>query len=320
MNETARCRDCGIRYDPHRDRCPRCGRSQGPSGTRTGARRSFRLATPAGLAAAGTTLGLVVALGACVMWARAARTGVEARGPEVSAPLARLFQKEAPRRPAGLVRVQNDLPFLEAAEETEAVARHEYAAGDYEAALAHFRALLENDPDDADARSNAGQILVRLGRVEEALPLLQEAVDRDPSRWAYRFNLARAHGLLGRWSNAVEDYTKAARLFPGDYATLFNLAQALHRAGREAEAVAQYRLAIDQKRDDPTFYLALGISEEKLGHAAEAAAAYRRYAEMDPSATQAAAATARAQQLEARAAAAPAAAPAGNAESGTSGH
>jgi tetratricopeptide (TPR) repeat protein len=231
------------------------------------------------------------------MWARGA--GVVASASAAPSPLARAFQKE-PRGTMGPARVRADLPFID----SDAAGRQEYDTGDFETALAEFKAQMERDPGDAAARSNAGQVLIRMGRTEEALPFLQEACDLDPSRWAYRFNLARAQGLLGRWASAVEDYGKAATLFPGDYATLFNFAQALHRAGREEEAVAQYRQAIDRKGDDATFYLALGISEEKLGHAAEAATAYRRFVTMDPSAKEAAAVTARARRLEATPAAA----------------
>lgn len=212
-------------------------------------------------------------------------------------PLARAFKRETPRRLIGTPVVANEIAFLD----SPAAGRREYDAGDYEAALAHFREQMAANPQDAEAHSNAGQVLIRLGRATEALPLLRDASELDPSRWAYRFNLARAEGLLGQWDKAAEDYAAASKLYPGDYATLFNFGQALHRAGREEEAVAQYRLAIQQKPDDSSFYLALGTSEEKLGHRAEAAAAYRRFVEMDPSARQSEAVTAKVKQLEAAA-------------------
>jgi tetratricopeptide (TPR) repeat protein len=191
--------------------------------------------------------------------------------------------------------VPSEIAFVD----SPAAGHREYDTGSYDAALDHFRAQMEERPSDAEPHSNAGQVLVRLGRTNEALPLLQKAADLDPARWAYRFNLARAEGLLGHWDKAAADYAEAAKLFPGDYATLFNLGQALHRAGREEEAVAQYRQAIEQNPDDSSFYLALGVSEEKLGHHAEAAAAYRHFVSMEPSARQAVAVTARATQLEA---------------------
>jgi tetratricopeptide (TPR) repeat protein len=186
-----------------------------------------------------------------------------------------------------------------------AAGRVEYHGGNYEAALAHFRGRLEQNPDDAESLSNAGQVLVRLGRPAEALPLLSRAAELDPARWAYRFNLARAEGLLGQWERAAEDYVAAEGLFPNDYATIFNRAQALHMLGREQDAAAQYRRAIELKPDDPTFYLALGMSEEKLGRRAEAAAAYRRFLSLSPSDPQSEKVEARAKALESPAPAAP---------------
>lgn len=305
MTEAVRCGRCGIKYDARHERCPKCGgRVPRPIGLRADA-------VPLGSEGdegrgPGLPLGvalLTVAMFGAVLWTASSFDAPPATAVAVSAasPLMRVFQREPPRPVRG-TRIPTDVAFID----SPAAGRREYTAGHFDTALAHFRDQLERNPRDAEAHSNAGQLLVRLGRTSEALPLLREATELDPGRWAYRFNLARAEGLLGLWDVAVEDYGRAAALFPGDYATLFNLAQALHRAGREAEAVAQYKLAIQQKPDDSSFYLALGISEEKLGHAAEAGAAYRRFVEMDPSARQAEAVKARAGQLEAKAKGVPA--------------
>jgi len=157
-----------------------------------------------------------------------------------------------------------------------------YAAGDYEAALAQYLAAIARNPDDAEAHSNAGQVLVRLKRVDEALPYFDRAIVLIPERWAYHFNRARALGLLGRWDDAVEGYRRAQQLFPDDYATAFNLGQALHRAGDHAGAVDQYLRAIELDPADPTFRLALALSYERLQKKPEAAQAYTEYLELAP--------------------------------------
>ena len=245
------------------------------------------------MAAATAILAVAAAGGLWMASGTSASTDLAAAPPS---PLARAFKKDQPRRIAAPSRVPTEIAFID----SPAAGRREYDGGDLDAALEHFRDAIEKNPGDAEARSNAGQVLIRLGRTAEALPLLQEAAEMDPGRWAYRFNVGRAEGLLGHWDKAAEDYGQAARLFPGDYATLFNLGQALHRAGKEEEAVAHYRLAIEQQPADASFYLALGISEEKLGHSSQAAAAYRRFIEMDPLSRQAEAVKARAAQLEAK--------------------
>lgn len=298
MSDVIRCGECGIRYGGKQRHCPKCGESrptsilveepaaagmrQGPS---TAAALSIVLLCGLVLAAAGG------------LWAARGSSTAAAIAPAGPSPLARVFQPDAPRR-HGSAPVPIDIPVLDA----PAAGKNEYHHGNYEAALAHFQAKLQENPGDAESLSNAGQVLVRLGRTPEALPLLSEAAELDPTRWAYRFNLARAEGLLGQWEKAAEDYGIAARLFPGDYATTFNLAQALHRLGREQEAVAQYRLAIEARPDDPTFYLALAVSEETLGRRSEAAVAYRRFVALSPTAPQAQAVAARAKSLESPAA------------------
>ncbi|MEX2661610.1 MAG: tetratricopeptide repeat protein, partial [Vicinamibacterales bacterium] len=159
-----------------------------------------------------------------------------------------------------------------------------YAAGDYETALAQYRLAVERNPQDAEAHSNLGQMLVRLERPDEALPFFDRAIALLPERWAYHFNRARALGLLDRWDEAIAGYRRALQIFPEDYATAFNLAQALHRKGDEAAAVQAYLHAIELDPTDASFRKALGISYERLQQRADAAAAYAEYLRLLPEA------------------------------------
>ena len=193
-----------------------------------------------------------------------------------------------PRAPAAEAR-----PFLDPAG-SGAVA---YAAGDFDAALAHYQAAVTLNPEDAESRSNLGQVLVRLNRPEEALPHFDQAIAAVPSRWAYHFNRGRALGLLERWDAAIASYGQAQQLVPDDYAITFNLGQALHRSGDEAGAVAQYRRAIELDPSDASFRLALGTSYERLEKRAEAAAAYAEYLRLLPGAADADKVRARITQL-----------------------
>jgi tetratricopeptide (TPR) repeat protein len=90
-----------------------------------------------------------------------------------------------------------------------------YEAGDYEPALAAFRAALaarERDPDNADGVELAlyavGKALRALGRSAEAVPLLQRAVasatKRDHVDGWYHEELAEEYAALGRHEDARE--------------------------------------------------------------------------------------------------------------------
>ena len=297
-----RCGSCGMRYDGRHAKCPRC-RSKAPRPVERARRQSSGLPVP--LRVLGALALILVVTAATLIWAVQPGDLVDSKVPDGTGPLAAIVRADD-SRPIVADRVPGELPFVDEAIE----GRQAYSRGEYDVALERFKDQIAQRPTDAASHSNAGQVLMRLGRPSEALPYLETAVALDPQRWAHRFNLARARGALGEWPLAAAEYDEAARLFPGDYATVFNLAQALHRAGREEEAVGRYREAIALKPDDPTFHLALGISEEKRGQVAEAVTAYRRFLEMDPQAKEAPGVTARVERLEKEAAASPVVPPA----------
>lgn len=301
MTEMVCCGGCGARFSARHERCPRC-KSGDRSPFATEEKREGQRRGPGSRTAGGLVL-LLLLLTASWMWALQGG-GAASASATVPGPLAAIARGKQPRRlPAA--KVPAVMPFIDA----DAIGRVAYVQGDYEAALARFREEIGRRPSDAEARNNAAQMLVRVGRPAEALPLLEKAVALDPERWAYRFNLARAHGVLGNWGQAAAGYQEAAARFPNDYATLFNLGQALHRAGREAEAVERYRQAIAANPDDATFHLALAISEEKMGRRAEAVDAFRRFLAMAPGAQEAPGVKARIERLTAAAAAEPSATP-----------
>src|SRR5688572_19041841 len=118
-------------------------------------------------------------------------------------------------------------PFIEAA----AAGSVAYGAGDFPAALTHYREAIDKNPNDAESHSNLGQVLVRMNQAEEALPHFDRAIALNPGRWAYHFNRARALAVLQRWEEAVAGYRQAQQIYPDDYAIAFNLGQALQRKG-----------------------------------------------------------------------------------------
>ena len=172
-----------------------------------------------------------------------------------------------------------------------------YAAGDVEGALKKYQDAIARNPEDAEAHSNLGQVLVRLGRPAEALPHFDRAIALIEGRWAYHFNRARALKLLGRLDESIAAYRTVERLLPDDYATIFNIGQALHLKGDEPAAVDEYLKAIALNPEDGSFRLALGTSLEKLQKRAEAAAAYGEYLRLSPQAPDAEKVKARIAQL-----------------------
>lgn len=186
----------------------------------------------------------------------------------------------APEPVAAAARPAADRPFIEAAGTGWAA----YSSGDLPSALEAYRAAVDKNPEDAEAWSNMGQVLVKLNRPSEAIPCFDRAIALSPGRWAYRFNRGRALAVMNRLDDAIADYREAQRLFPNDYATTFNLAQTLHKKGDEESAVKAYQEAIRLAPADASFRIALGISLERLGKKTEAADAYKEYLRLAPTA------------------------------------
>ena len=168
--------------------------------------------------------------------------------------------------------------------EPAAAGSEAYRSGDFTGALAQYREAVKRNPEDAEAHSNLGQVLVRMQKPEEALPHFDKAIALIGNRWAYHFNRARALGLLQRWDEAVAGYRQAQQLYPDDYAIAFNLGQALQRSGNDAAAVEEYKRAASLDATEPSFQMAIGMAYERLQKPAEAAAAYSEALRLAPEA------------------------------------
>ena len=272
----ANCPVCGTKIRADRDRCPKCRTwlvERDPAGA---ARRSRQLAQWG----AGLLGGFALIVSG--LWYFNGTDGPAAASTGRPADLfaARRNARQADAAPEPPADTAPERPFLDAPGKGAAA----YSNGDFGSALEHYQAALEQNPQDAESLSNLGQVLVRLGRIEEALPYYDRAIALIPDRWAYHFNRARALGLLNRWDEAIGGYRHAQTLFPNDYATTFNLGLALHKKGDEAAAIEAYQQAIALAPEDAQFRLALALSYERLRKNAEAVAAYQEYLRLAPQA------------------------------------
>src|ERR1044072_3228921 len=89
--------------------------------------------------------------------------------------------------------------FIEALE--RGVTAHQ--AGRLDDALEAYRAALEVKPDNAEAASLCGLVLLHSGKGEEAMPLLLQAVDREPGQNGFRLNFAEGLAQTGKPDRAM---------------------------------------------------------------------------------------------------------------------
>jgi tetratricopeptide (TPR) repeat protein len=83
----------------------------------------------------------------------------------------------------------------------------------FEESLSHYRAAIERDPGDDDARTGMGAALVELGRAQDALAYLEPAVESQPNP-RYLAHFADALWQLGDAGGALDAATMAVRVAP----------------------------------------------------------------------------------------------------------
>jgi tetratricopeptide (TPR) repeat protein len=119
-----------------------------------------------------------------------------------------------------------------------------------EAELQIARAIDAN-PNDAEALAARGNVLLWLGRTEEAIDTLQLAVRIDPELNAFdRFALCMAYFLKGRYDDAIEQGEINLRKTPEANFNLVVLAAAYAQAHRPEDVA---RTVAELKRRDPLF-------------------------------------------------------------------
>jgi len=99
------------------------------------------------------------------------------------------------------------------------------------------------------ALNNMGNLLVKRGKLDEAIAQYGKALDIHPDYADARNNLGAALSAKGNLDEAIVQFRKALELIPDSAAACYNLGSALARKGNLEEAVAQYRKALEINPD-----------------------------------------------------------------------
>ena len=104
---------------------------------------------------------------------------------------------------------------------------------DYGSALPLFQDMLRRQPGSAELNFLAGDTLLDLRRVDEAIPLLRRALLHDPKMISAHKSLARAYLATGKFAEAVP-HLKLALPTDSDGSLHYQLAKAYEQTGRAA--------------------------------------------------------------------------------------
>ena len=286
------CVSCGAKFKATRARCPRCRAIVAtappqPAGTATASngRTGAIVLAVFGIALAG-------------MWLYSREPAPAARTP--TGPIRDTLAARRPAAPAAASpqtaseagMVPPDPAFLLSPE----LSANERRPDDV-ALLARSRLALERDPLDADALFDTGRLLLRLGRIEEALGPLRQAASMSADQWPQAFTLAYTCALGQHWPEAVAGFRRAKALRPSDPVTSYDLALAQQKMGDYAGAAQEY-VAAGALAPSAAGLLGLAISLDRQGKAAEARAAYKDALRLMPEGPDAERVSARVRRLD----------------------
>jgi tetratricopeptide (TPR) repeat protein len=155
--------------------------------------------------------------------------------------------------------------------------------GDLDSA-ASFYSQVTSGGNLIPARVRLSLILYRLGKTDEALRSLENVVAADPES---SIDLAAARGELlmrvGRFDEALELYNRELERYPGDRGLLFSRSFLYERMDRVDDAVAELRALLAQDPDDPVALNALGYTlADRTDQHEEAYQLIRRAYELSP--------------------------------------
>jgi tetratricopeptide (TPR) repeat protein len=133
-------------------------------------------------------------------------------------------------------------------------------AGDFEAAAGEYRRFLASHPDNIEARSNLGVVLVNLGRYEDAIAEYNAALTAAPSNPVVRLNLGLALYKATRLDDAIEAFGRVLSASPDNLQARYLAADCQLRLDRPAEAVALLEPIATSRADDQVLSYLLGMA------------------------------------------------------------
>lgn len=124
--------------------------------------------------------------------------------------------------------------------------------GEVQKSLEKMRAVLDVNPDNANAMNFIGYTLADRGMdYEEAEKLLTRALELKPDTAAYLDSLGWMFFRRGEMSKAVETLERATEVSPGEPTIEEHLGDAYAKAARKDEAIKRYKRALEVLREAP---------------------------------------------------------------------
>ncbi len=140
---------------------------------------------------------------------------------------------------------------------------------DLATAARHMERALALEPTNLDIIGNAANLLVSLGRLDEAISLQQYVTAQDPVNPFGHANLGYFHSLAGHWELAIASNRTSLRLSPGSIGDHYGIGVSLLFTGKAEAALEEMR----QEPSEPFRLAGLAMAHHALGQTIESDAA-----------------------------------------------
>jgi tetratricopeptide (TPR) repeat protein len=154
--------------------------------------------------------------------------------------------------------------------------------GQFELALADFRAALEFDPNCWRAYHNRGVSLAQAGQFAEAFDDICRCITINPNFAKAYSNRATLYLQAGDVEKAVADYESALRLDPKLTQALVGYGRLCHMTGRLDDALTNFDTAMSQNEITAEIACSRGDLLVDLGRYREALQDYAKAIDLDP--------------------------------------
>lgn len=164
----------------------------------------------------------------------------------------------------------------------EAVRLHD--RGRTHLARALYRAILEVQPDHADALHLLGVVESQSGNPRAGIDLIGRSIAISPSHFAAHANLGTTLSMIEAFEEALACFDRSLQIRPDFVPALYNRGNTLLKLNRFAEGLVCCQRAAQLQPDCAPAWIAQGNALGALARRREALACYERALTLDPSA------------------------------------
>jgi tetratricopeptide (TPR) repeat protein len=152
----------------------------------------------------------------------------------------------------------------------------------YDAALRHYSASLDINPDYANAYYQRGQVWHVMGNYDRAITDFTQMLQQNPDDVNALLNRGSAYNLNDNYSQAIADFNQVLLRQPEHVDAFFNRGTALLYAGESEQALADFSCVLELNPNDADAFAYRGIVWSNTGDYNRALADFTAANALDP--------------------------------------